>query len=81
MNFSLCAFLLFLRKRTLFSGQVFLTYLLLYSVGRFIVEFFRGDERGFFPGDFLSTSQGIAIGVFILAATLFFRMYQKATEK
>jgi phosphatidylglycerol:prolipoprotein diacylglycerol transferase len=44
-----------------------MTYLLLYSVLRFIVEFFRGDVgRGFFI-DGLSVSQGISIIMFLVA--------------
>ncbi len=81
MNFSIFGLLLLLRRRTLFAGQIFLVYLLLYSVGRFIVEIFRGDERGFFPGGFLSTSQGISIVVFVVAATVLYRMYQREVGK
>ncbi len=38
----------------------------LYTVGRFCSEFFRGDERGQFPYTSLSTSQGISFLVLIL---------------
>ena len=44
-------------------------YMILYSVGRFMIEFLRGDEaRGFIFG--LSTSQFIAIFMFILGLVL-----------
>ena len=44
-------------------------YLVLYSVGRFVIEFFRGDEaRGFILG--LSTSQFIAIFLCIAGCIL-----------
>jgi phosphatidylglycerol:prolipoprotein diacylglycerol transferase len=33
-------------KRRVFRGQVVLPYLLLYSVERFVVEFWRDDPRG-----------------------------------
>ena len=33
--------------------------MLLYAVSRFIIEFYRGDERGFIMG--LSTSQFISL--------------------
>ena len=60
--------LITLRRYKSFNGQLFMTYLLLYSVLRFIVEFFRGDVgRGFFI-DGLSVSQGISILMFLGAA-------------
>lgn len=36
--------LLRLRKRTPFAGFLALTYLILYSLGRFVLEFLRGDQ-------------------------------------
>jgi phosphatidylglycerol:prolipoprotein diacylglycerol transferase len=53
--------LLLVRTRKSFDGQLFMMYLILYAVLRFIVEFFRGDEgRGFILGG-LSISQGISM--------------------
>ena len=61
-------FLVWLRKRKRWDGEIFLAYTLLYAVNRFWLEFFRGDaDRGFVFGDLLSTSQFIAI-VMVLAA-------------
>ena len=45
-------------------------YLMLYSIGRFCVEFTRNDDRGFVGG--LSTSQFIGIFTFIAGAIVFF---------
>jgi phosphatidylglycerol:prolipoprotein diacylglycerol transferase len=60
--------LLWLSRRKRFDGQVILVYVVLYSVARFSIEFFRGDSaRGFVLGGLLSTSQAIAI-VLVLAA-------------
>lgn len=57
--------LITLRKHQSFKGQLFWTYLLLYSVLRFIVEFFRGDEaRGFLIGS-ISISEGISVLMFL----------------
>jgi len=39
-------FILWLRKRKSFQGELFGTYLLLAGLARFAVEFFRGDPRG-----------------------------------
>src|SRR5712691_717194 len=40
------ALLLTERNRRPFAGRTFWLYMLLYAVSRFIIEFFRGDERG-----------------------------------
>jgi phosphatidylglycerol:prolipoprotein diacylglycerol transferase len=61
--------LVWFRKRKSFDGQLFWLYGILYSIGRFIIEFYRGDERGFAVEDLLSTSQ--FIGLFALAASVF----------
>ena len=61
--------LIFLRGVKKFYGQLFLTYLMLYAIGRFVLEYFRGDQaRGFIIESVLSNSQFIAI--MILAAVL-----------
>jgi len=57
--------LVLLSKRTKADGQIAGFYLIFYSIGRFILEFFRGDlERGSIAG--ISTSQFISI--FLLLA-------------
>ena len=67
---ALFAVLLVLLHKGTLSGKLFPLYLVAYSVGRFILEFWRGDDyRGFLFG--LSTSQLISIGVFIGAALTF----------
>jgi phosphatidylglycerol---prolipoprotein diacylglyceryl transferase len=48
------------RRGRPFSGRTFWLFVLFYSVSRFIIEFFRGDDRGM-PIDALSTSQLISI--------------------
>ena len=59
--------LLWAWRRRRYAGQVFLTYLTLYSVVRFLIEFLRGDSDRGFVGP-LSTSQ--VIGLVALAAVL-----------
>ena len=55
------AFLLLLeRKGRTFNGRTFWTYLLLYPVARFLIEFLRGDPRGT-VFDVLSTSQFVSV--------------------
>ncbi len=65
------ALLLWLSRRKLFDGQVVLAYVVLYSVARFSIEFFRGDSaRGFVFGGLLSTSQFIAMALVLAAGAL-----------
>lgn len=61
--FLIAGFLFWYAKKERKKGQVGALYLVLYSSGRFIIEFFRDDYRG--AVGFLSTSQFISL--FILA--------------
>jgi phosphatidylglycerol---prolipoprotein diacylglyceryl transferase len=47
------------RKGRPFAGRTFWLYMLLYAISRFIIEFYRGDERG--NVGIFSTSQFISI--------------------
>lgn len=65
--------LIWLAPRKKFQGQVALAYVVLYSIARFSLEYFRGDaERGFLGP--LSTSQWVALVLVILAGALFLRL-------
>jgi phosphatidylglycerol:prolipoprotein diacylglycerol transferase len=48
------------RRGRAFAGRTFWLFVLLYSVSRFVIEFFRGDDRGLVLG-LLSTSQFISV--------------------
>ena len=52
-------FLLWLHRHRRFSGQVILTYALLYAMIRFVIEFFRDDPRGDVLG--LSTHRSFSL--------------------
>lgn len=67
-EFLLSAFLwILMLKVPKTQGKLLALYLLIYPVGRFMLEFLRGDEyRGYIFG--LSTSQFISILVFVSAA-------------
>jgi phosphatidylglycerol:prolipoprotein diacylglycerol transferase len=66
---ALFGFLIWLGRRPHRDGTVIGAYTLLYAVARFGLEFFRGDaDRGFVFGGLLSTSQFIAIVMFVIAA-------------
>ncbi len=69
---ALFLFLSWFGKKKSFDGEIFWLFLLLYSVGRFFVEWFRGDPRGFVFGEVLSTSQGIGL---LLAITSLFMLF------
>ncbi len=72
--------LLWLQKRRWrrFDGQVFLSFLLLYSAGRFLVEFVRGDNRGEFFSGALSSSQLIALPLVVLSLVLLVWLARRA---
>jgi phosphatidylglycerol:prolipoprotein diacylglycerol transferase len=68
--------LLAIKRRRTFYGQLFLSYLILYAIGRSILEIFRGDlGRGFVIDDYVSHSQFIAF-IVLLAIT-----YRKKRNK
>lgn len=82
---SILCFLLFFvlliieKKKKQVKGELLFDYLILYSIGRFMIEFFRGDSlRGFFLS--LSTSQWISIIVF-LVTLYFYKKYIKKENK
>ena len=76
-------FLLWLHKRRGFSGQVILFYALLYSIVRFVIEFWRDDPRGDLFGlttlTGLSTSQLISLIVGAWALVSLIRRWRKAS--
>jgi phosphatidylglycerol:prolipoprotein diacylglycerol transferase len=75
--------LIYMTSRKKFDGQIFWSYVAMYSVARIIVEHYRGDlERGFAFGGAVSTSQIIAtilLAVAVLALITLRRYPQKRT--
>lgn len=59
------------KKKKKTSGIVTAVYLMLYAVGRFLIEFLRNDPRG--AVGVLSTSQFIAIFMFAAGAVMLSR--------
>ncbi|MEO1052517.1 MAG: prolipoprotein diacylglyceryl transferase [Bacteroidota bacterium] len=78
MIFVIFVILMVLKRYQKFDGQLFLTYLMLYAVGRSIVEIFRGDvTRGYIIEGLLSHAQFVSI--FFIASALYF--YRKLSRK
>lgn len=64
----------FIQKKQKFEGQLFLIYLMMYGVGRSIVEIYRGDEaRGFLFGGAVSHSQFIAACIIVICVVVWRR--------
>lgn len=68
-DFSLGLFLLYYSKKERQSGKTMGLYLIIYSIGRFMVEFLRNDPRG--SVGVLSTSQFIAIFTLVFGVIVF----------
>ena len=83
-DFILGFFLLYYGRKKRENGKVAGMYLIIYSVGRFLVEFLRNDPRGNVGA--LSTSQFIAIftlvlGIIIFNINKFFKGAKRSIEK
>ena len=74
-------FLLRLRQHKSFDGEVVLAYILYYGVVRFFLEFLRGDPRGSYFNDLLSTSQLISLLIIPIAAFLLVWLRRKSTTE
>lgn len=61
------------RRGRMFPGQLFWSYLLLYPLARFAIEFFRGDPRGT-VFDLLSTSQFVSVLLIPLSIVMLIRL-------
>lgn len=69
-DFIIAGILLWYSSKNPAKGKTGMLYLMLYSVGRFFVEFTRNDDRGFVG--VLSTSQFIGLIMFFVSAGIFF---------
>jgi phosphatidylglycerol:prolipoprotein diacylglycerol transferase len=69
MSFAVAGFcMLYLQSRKKYDGQIFVAFLGLYALGRFVLEFFRADDRGGALG--LSTSQLIGLAIVAVAIAI-----------
>jgi prolipoprotein diacylglyceryl transferase len=75
-NAALFAFLMFFRKRKPFDGALILLYLMIYSVGRFMIEALRTDSLMIGP---FRTAQVTSV-VLILAAAVVWKWRLRASK-
>jgi phosphatidylglycerol---prolipoprotein diacylglyceryl transferase len=77
----LMLFLLARFERRKYCGELFVTYLACYAVGRYLLEFLRGDgQRGFIVEGILSHSQLIAALILLISVLLHFNWSKKKIE-
>lgn len=73
-NFLVFVFLIWLRKRKRFDGQLLAVYFISYAAIRILVEIFRGDEiRGFIIPGVISIPQFVSIFLITLGVILWRR--------
>ena len=77
-DFLICGVLLWYASKKPEPGRVAAGYLVLYGVGRFLIEFLRNDYRGSLG--IFSTSQIISFGIVALGIALYF-VIPKMMEK
>lgn len=68
-DFLIMAALLLISRKNPSKGRVGALYLIFYGIGRFVIEFFRGDLRGSVGS--LSTSQFISLGIVAIGVIMF----------
>lgn len=75
----LAVLLLTERRGRPFAGRTFWLYMLLYAVSRFVIEYFRGDERG--TVGVFSTSQFISLLLAPLAVIMLMYLARRVTPE
>jgi phosphatidylglycerol---prolipoprotein diacylglyceryl transferase len=68
------------RRGRPFPGRTFWAYMLLYAISRYIIEIFRGDERGTVLGVF-STSQFVSVVLAPLAIIMLIWLSKRGTTE
>lgn len=80
MIITILSILLWVKRNKKFDGQLSMLYLMLYSVGRSIIEVFRGDEaRGYIIDGYITHSQMISFFVISFALFVYYRLSKKST--
>ena len=75
------AFFFWYFPRKKFNGELFILYSLIYGVGRFFTEFYRGDDsRGFVFGNLMTHSQFIALIIILVSVPMYIYFYRKSRK-
>lgn len=76
-GFAILLILLVIERRGRpFAGRTFWQFVLMYAISRFVIEFFRGDDRGMVA--LFSTSQIISLGLAPLSVIMLFWLGRQA---
>lgn len=67
------------KKGKVFAGRTFWLYMVLYAISRYIVEMYRGDDRGMI-GYWFSTSQLVAVAILPVSLFMLWRLSKRATS-
>ena len=78
-DFLLAAVLILFSRHAKRSGDVGAAYLVLYGIGRFLIEFLRNDERG--SVSLLSTSQFISLFILVGGVVLFWSNFHRGRKE
>lgn len=78
-NFAVFFVLIWIARRMKLDGFIAGLYLIFYSLGRFVIEFYRGDIIRGSVGMF-STSQWISIGVLLVTCTIYLAMLFRSNQ-
>jgi phosphatidylglycerol:prolipoprotein diacylglycerol transferase len=79
-TFFLFLFLTWRLRKKHITGQILLEYLTLYALLRFVIEFYRDDDRGFVLYGMLTTSQFIAIITILGSAAAYYLLLHRSRE-
>ena len=71
-NFALYALLLTVYLKRTRDGSILALYMMTYSVGRFLIEFQRGDARQ--TVGMITTAQSLSVGIFVMGCILWFTL-------
>ncbi|MBN1627543.1 MAG: prolipoprotein diacylglyceryl transferase [Deltaproteobacteria bacterium] len=80
-NLIIFIIVMILGSRKKFDGQVFIWYLILHSTARLLIERFRGDDRGMFPGTGWSMTQFITILILFSAISALFYLKSRYNKR
>jgi len=69
-----------MKKYKKYDGFLFLSFLILYSIARFTIEFFRFYESNYKVFNLLTITQAILVGV-ILVSLVFMNILKKKSKK